>query len=223
MKRGPSKGYIKELADKIDILENRLGPPAFGNAPSSLDAGDAGQYGQSFDAGQDRQDSARMDFSASGAQTSRKRTHSVSDRDTNGVNGGGVLWEGPYGPGRSGSSIWDQRQLPPLTGLQNLQAPNRDAGTDSRQQYSPRSGSLRYGVPDRQSVGVGVPFDVNKGSASASIEWDEVLIDEYAAFCLGNGINCADGHQILPHNTSDISFTTTLKDATTITTCGLHR
>lgn len=224
MKRGPSKGYIKELADKIDVLENRLGPPAFGNAPSSIDAGYAGQYGQSFDAGQDVQDQPRLDFAAPSAQMSRKRTHSISERDTNGVNGAGVMWEGSYGPGRSGSSIWDQRQLPPLSGLQNPQTPNRDANLDSRQQCSPRSGSLRYSAPDRQGIGVGAPYDVGKDNGpAATLEWDENVIDEYAAFRSGPCTICADSYQVLPHNTPDISTVTTLEDAATITSRKLRR
>jgi hypothetical protein len=65
MKRGPSKGYIKELADRLINLEHQMG----GNAPS-----------QNYDFS-NVSDQVLAEAQAQ-TQLSRKRTHSMSENFT---------------------------------------------------------------------------------------------------------------------------------------------
>lgn len=177
MKRGPSKGYIKELADKINTLESRLGP-TYGNAMA--DQGYGGQYANEFSMHDPEQ---RNDYAQPTADMGRKRTHSMSER------GGLPYADSPYAPARQSANAWGQdgpRQLPPLSqsmsGIRNPQTPGAEGGPGSRQQFSPRAeGGWRYGASDNaRRESAGVSYDNERDSAAAALlEWDEPVVDEY--------------------------------------------
>lgn len=209
MKRGPSKGYIKELADKINTLESRLGPPAFGNQapPQHMEQGYPTQYSQGYEPSANGADAGRGEYAAPSAPMGRKRTHSMSER--NGPNGsyGQYVNESPYRPQQA--TTWaqqDQRQLPPLTSsLGHPHTPTVDS--NPRSHISPRD-PWRYPDSTRKENS-SIPHGGDRDAANNKSfpGWDEDVVDEYAVSSVWASAQ-ANHSQILPHLSSNISIIT---------------
>ncbi|MCJ1364994.1 Glucose-responsive transcription factor [Acarospora aff. strigata] len=184
MKRGPSKGYIKELADRLNTLENQL----------PVRHPDLQQYTQMSQGGTPPR--AMNEFSpASDGAPSRKRTHSMSECLTNPA----YVQAQMQRPGDRLPSIGDwsapdaPRHLPHLaSGLHIPQASQSDANHISsgyRSQVSPNGTAQplwRYGQSDigrRESFSI--PFASNEvrpadhDHNATLLEWDDETIDEY--------------------------------------------
>lgn len=193
MKRGPSKGYIKELADKINTLENRLGPPAYGNVAHHLEQGYGETYGPDFDSTENGPERPYEDYAAPHAQMGRKRTHSMSERGGNAANGAPGPWDSHYDERRQSANAWatsDQRQLPSLAStFHNPQTPSSEPSTSGmRRAWSPRTFHRQYGAlaqSDRRENG-GAVYETERDTAAAALlQWDEMVIDEYVGLEIG--------------------------------------
>lgn len=223
MKRGPSKGYIKELADKINTLESRLGPPAFGNqAPAQqVEQGYPAQYSQGYEPGSNGAEAGRGEYAEPNAQMGRKRTHSMSER--NGPNGSynQYINENPFRPQQVNAyTQQDQRQLPRLAS--SVGHPHAHAvDSHSRPYVSPRD-QWKYSDNSRKD-NLGVPYGEDREAAATALhDWDEAVIDEYGTNA-ARVIDSADRAQILPHIPSDIPTITTFETSLTSETSQLSR
>ncbi|KAI9756210.1 MAG: transcriptional repressor general negative regulator of transcription subunit 4 [Chaenotheca gracillima] len=178
MKRGPSKGYIKELADRLITLENSMMTPGGANeipyAP--MEAGDH---------------SPRMseDFSPQSAnpphaRSSRKRTHSASNEFQT------PNYSHTMHRPSIGGSPWPpqelSRHLPlPPAGLQNPATPQSNSsfmeqGHPSRSQYSPNGGIQSHLQGMRENVTYDTdPRIAEQDVGDGSFDWDEKAVDEY--------------------------------------------
>lgn len=179
LKRGPSKGYIKELADRLNNLESQFGQ---GQIPSHhLAAGEA-PYMQAFNDDSLGQRLAEgPEFSPPPGSGGRKRTHSVSEGQYGRENGA-------YLATLRQDAQWNDpsRTLPQLPPMQN--PPTQQTGTADfgavRQPVSPTStgNAWRHGSQHnaaRESVGTTYDSNIDEADAVAAVEWDETVVDEY--------------------------------------------
>lgn len=155
MKRGPSKGYIKELAERLNSLEQQVHPPhqqqqhqyEMQRIQQAIAEGD-GQYAAQYPE----------------PRTGDKRTHSVA--------------QGNYGgqPGIPTSSWGNQsqahRQMPPAS--QSL--------PDPRSQTAQMQGGIqpfwRHGADGQRHESVSTPYEPDI-SSSITLDWDEAVVEEY--------------------------------------------
>ncbi|KAB8345906.1 hypothetical protein FH972_022961 [Carpinus fangiana] len=183
MKRGPSKGYIKELADRLNRLENDFGHGQI--PPHHLAPGDA-QYLQAFgDDGLTQRLGEGPEYSPPLGPAGRKRTHSVSDgqygRDGDPYMSAAQRQQIPWTePGRSlplpSQPPSSQAPLPTQVGIPDLSVLRQPSSPP------PSSATWRYSSQSNgQRDAVGVPYDssLDDADAAALVEWDESIVDEY--------------------------------------------
>ncbi|KAI9702830.1 MAG: Glucose-responsive transcription factor [Candelina mexicana] len=159
-KRGPSKGYIKELADRLHTLENTVRPAQHNDLQYTI-MNDGGMSPRQSDY------SPQMNAVA-GPSGSRKRTYSMSE----GLQNSGYA---PAQAQRSGEG------LPPIgapSGYQSQYSPNPANGTA----YP----SWKRGSPgDAQHQNTSMPYEssdmriLDQEQIDTVVQWDEGTIDEY--------------------------------------------
>ncbi|TAQ89346.1 hypothetical protein B7494_g2339 [Chlorociboria aeruginascens] len=164
MKRGPSKGYIKELADRLNTLEG------------AMQASDipVGQYVQHHDGLPQRRSSDDASPPKDTENPQRKRTHSSVSGET----------FPPYQPQRT-ATTWNSQELP-----RHLPHPSQSASATSQTfrepNYSPNSIQpapqwkkvpeiLRRQSSSYDSTTQGDPSYI----AEQTPEWDEAIINSY--------------------------------------------
>lgn len=186
----PCRRYIKELADRLNTLENSMIPPPSGEM----------QYAQAeAEAHSPRASEEYSPLSSSAAGSSkqpRKRTHSVTNEPSNTA----YLQHLPPRASVSGWSAQDApRHLPhPASTLQTPQTPHSasSAGDPStynqpfRSQFSPNGGHAQpvwgHGPPElTRAASSSGPYDPIESRSSeheqntAILEWHEQTVDEY--------------------------------------------
>ncbi|KAI9834075.1 MAG: hypothetical protein M1819_003360 [Sarea resinae] len=193
MKRGPSKGYIKELADRLNTLENSIQPSQHPDM----------QYGMVNDEGTSSRvsDGYSPPLSTGGwARHPRKRTHSDSDA----LHPPAYAQTLPQRPSEKLPSIggpgWPAqdpaRQLPPPASGVHPQTPQSTSAVPDinhissgyRPQLSPNSAQSfwRHGASDpgrRESLSL--PYESSdlrpneQDGSDALLEWDDKTVEEY--------------------------------------------
>ncbi|KAI9676738.1 MAG: Glucose-responsive transcription factor [Trizodia sp. TS-e1964] len=194
MKRGPSKGYIKELADRLITLENSIQPSGAETHYGALADGEISPRGVDADFSPPPQ-------SASGSRYTRKRTHSASNDVQSQIylqNQAGR--SGERHPSLAGWTPQDPpRHLPhPASTIHKPpQTPQSSSSTSDinhgqsafRPHFSPNGMAQpfwRHGPHDViPRASINLPYDSNdlrpaEGDQSDEIlEWDDKTIDEY--------------------------------------------
>lgn len=187
MKRGPSKGYIKELADRLNSLENQLQPQqpqpqvlqSQSQQPQRLAGHDFAESGTGYyESGQQARDAP---------PSTRKRTHSVSEganhvsehRHSPYVR---VLPAGQWSPPRAhqaavlgqSRSVQPVLQHRPATAETSMPRPAQGSHAGSGWSYGTvqegRARELPQSLPTQPQ---------REPETSVSFEWDESVIDEY--------------------------------------------
>lgn len=171
MKRGPSKGYIKELAERLNTLE------------SSLGQGGVDEVGGRERAQVEiRQVQMAMAEAAGGFAEPRAGEKRSRDVAEGGWDGGREM--GGYGHGHSFAPLPPQA---PMAQMQQQQQQNAYYQPPPPQQQHPADVQpfWRRGAGDNRQETVGQPYesgDNNNTAATTTIttfDWDESVIDEY--------------------------------------------
>ncbi|KAI4127524.1 MAG: hypothetical protein LQ347_004565 [Umbilicaria vellea] len=177
MKRGPSKGYIKELADRLVNLENSIQP----NQNAALQYGDMNHDGISPRVMNGY--SPQEDVPGS---ISRKRTHSMSEGLNNPPYAQPQLQQHhERAPSASAWSTQDpQRHLPhPVAGYANPQLPHQGYSDMSYITPGRRAQASPNGMPSapwrRDSISAYAESGEHDLPHEATFEWDEQAIDDY--------------------------------------------
>lgn len=181
MKRGPSKGYIKELADRLHTLENQIQPHQVQPLQAEM------QYIQQRLAEEGVHQGPNMQgYASPPAQAGRKRTHSVSENSH----------EQPSRPSYSNEYSGNtSRSTPfePLPAPQNMQPPPRtpQPQSDGRPALPPPPPQLpppsnvglqpffKYGGDTGRRESISIPYESDAIAGSSVVDWDEAVIDEY--------------------------------------------
>ncbi|KAI9818788.1 MAG: Glucose-responsive transcription factor [Pycnora praestabilis] len=193
MKRGPSKGYIKELADRLITLENSMQPTQHSDM----------QYGSMNEDNTSPRASDEFSPPPPSSATSRnprKRTHSASDS----MQSPAYMQTLPQRSGErlplvGGWSAQDPpRHLPhPVSGLQNPQTPQSGSSISDMNHIPPHYRSnlspngvaqpfWRHGAADagrRESISM--PYEssdvrlTDQNHSDTILEWDEKTVEEY--------------------------------------------
>lgn len=190
LKRGPSKGYIKELAERLNTLENQLG-----NSPQHQQQ-DAQQHNMQRQPPSQYPDGThpeqigyreleqQLRAASPTYNGSRKRTHSASEGRTN-----LLRRESPQAPNYSRDSPWSpevSRQIPVTSLLSDEHAAPMTSSRDvhpgrhsHRQPYSFSDG--RHDNVREQSQHISAirptPPDA-RADPPTTLEWNEEVIDE---------------------------------------------
>ncbi|TKA68036.1 hypothetical protein B0A49_10611, partial [Cryomyces minteri] len=168
MKRGPSKGYIKELADRLNQLENHIAPQNMHQQQPQSDMGYL--HGLQQEDGMVRGLEQLRDFSPPSGAFPRKRTHSMSEG-----------YSGAYNlPQRQ--SVGGNYQESPRQ-MSHLQTAQSGPSSDMRLQYSPSGPNPHAYKFSPQDTGrresIGMSYDPDLSAAVAALQWDESAVDQY--------------------------------------------
>ncbi|KAK5162456.1 hypothetical protein LTR04_003710 [Oleoguttula sp. CCFEE 6159] len=168
MKRGPSKGYIKELADRLNQLENHIAPQNMHQQQPQSDMGYL--HGLQQEDGMVRGLEQLQDFSPPSGAFPRKRTHSMSE-------GYSSVYNLPQRQSVGGN------YQEPLRQMSHLQTAHPGPSSDMRLQYSPSGPNphaYKFSPHDtgrRESIGMS--YDPDLSAAVAALQWDESAVDQY--------------------------------------------
>jgi len=189
LKRGPSKGYIKELADRLKTLESHMGnTPQHQQQPQQNQSPDqsAPEHGDSVHLQQMgyRELEQQLRAASPTQNSTRKRTHSASEGRVNLLRTD-VTQVTPYPSDRP----WTPqvtRQLPVSSLLTVEQSPLTGSDrnmTQARQAQYPYSQSSNGEIQDtireyRQQSSSQRPILEGRQNPSLTLEWDEEVIDE---------------------------------------------
>jgi len=191
MKRGPSKGYIKELAARVNSLESQLGvtqsqpPQQQQEQPQQAETASIPEYAQTQHPYGELEQLRPTTPPFNG---SRKRTHSASE-------GSGAVVQHrdePYAPARPAGMPWSpdtSRQLPPASALlQGLPQPTPQptpSGVETLLARSQQNMFTHTGWKYDGAEGIRPePQDVTRASepqttdTNTYLDWDESVLDE---------------------------------------------
>lgn len=198
MKRGPSKGYIKELADRLNSLESQL------NAPQGQQQPPQQQQGLPPST-QDFQMYADLEQLRDGSPPNsnpRKRTHSVSEQGNYNM----PPQNGSYAPARQPSNAWSpdtSRQLPPPAammsgpGVPPSTQPIADFFPPRQPQPAQHAHERRFdgGQEYRPETQMHPPEkEMPQAEPPTTLDWDESVIDEYVYMRTNLGLTLANIH-----------------------------
>ncbi|KAI9723845.1 MAG: Glucose-responsive transcription factor [Chrysothrix sp. TS-e1954] len=176
MKRGPSKGYIRELADRLQHLENQVGPSTPQEAQHDM------QYPPSYGGSAQalRYGEGQHPYMSSRPQESRKRTRSISEgretiRDPNLTRQGGSWATGALNSQMPAQETPNQPHPPHYdTAYESAAAHRHDLSPSSRR----GPGRPDHYNASRDSLAPPQEADVSAAEVR-HIEWDEPIVDEY--------------------------------------------
>lgn len=189
LKRGPSKGYIKSLASRVESLESQLNHNASGTGPDQTPSlpdpnffPEDGTHLLQPHMG----DGPEQSYSPPRTANRRKRTHSTSENAQNLSRGSNYNvfsvqgrsandWNEPLRPMSRQQASTSQPQTPQATPLDLSQAKGHP---------SPSAHSLRKNeLDDASGRDMAIPFyqgETREGQpAGLSLDLDEIVIDEY--------------------------------------------
>ena len=157
MKRGPSKGYIKELAERLHTLERQVHPP--------------GQMQQAHQVEIQRVQREMAEnlrvhgLDALDPRAGDKRTHAVAEMLQTPVRRSDV------GSSATGTpATWEQ-----LAGRPRI----RSASPSPSQTGSQRQPFWRHGANDNRLEQSALSYEAENNTAITNFDWDEGVIDEY--------------------------------------------
>lgn len=226
MKRGPSKGYIKELAERLNSLESQLNTPQGQpqqqqqqGLPSSTPDFQMQMYS-------DLEPQMR-DGSPSHSQ-SRKRTHSMSEQANINI----MPRENSYAQARPPNNAWSpetSRQLPPLAAMvpgggPPFAQPNTDTFPPRPPQMTPHGHDWRFDVvqehrPENQLNAM--EKEISQPEPPTSFDYDESVMDEYVHGIFTNLEPAKPLKQILSHMSQHIPSLATFESTTQSTTTAM--
>ena len=157
MKRGPSKGYIKELAERLQTLEQQVHEPHLQQQHQTEMQQVQQAIAESVQAFPQATQSGPVMIEP---RLGDKRTHAVAE----------ALHSRQQSPGTSNYSNQPNQQPPPPAQMQPSVAP---------QHHGSIQPFWRHGGNDNRQETVSLPFEVESSTSITNFDWDERVIDEY--------------------------------------------
>ncbi|TKA27422.1 hypothetical protein B0A50_05034 [Salinomyces thailandicus] len=173
MKRGPSKGYIKDLAERLNSLESQVGRPEQEREIRELRGVMAEQGVLPYGGRDDGQ------YVPTEPRTGEKRSRDVAE----GGSGSGGQVTPVHAHSYPSQVPTAQMMQPPAQPGSVQQMPPNPFQTATPQPPPPPSSDVqpfwRRGANDFRHETVGQPYEAENSTMITSFDWDEQVIDEY--------------------------------------------